>query len=88
MFPILSPRNETLSLPWYNDFTNGLENSEIYHSLTPTVVLLFENAIHDGWQYISADRNHLNGQRLNTPHGKEAEPSFFSSFGNNDCLSL
>ena len=33
MFPILGPRNETLSLPLYSDFANGLENSEIYLSL-------------------------------------------------------
>ena len=29
MSHILGPRNETLSLPWYSDFINGLENSEI-----------------------------------------------------------
>ena len=29
MSHVLGPRNETLSLPWYIDFTNGLENSVI-----------------------------------------------------------
>ena len=26
----LGPRSETLSLPWYTDFTNGLVNPELY----------------------------------------------------------
>ena len=33
MFHIFGPQNETLSLPWYNDLTSGLENLEIYLKL-------------------------------------------------------
>ena len=47
MFHILGPRDRTISLPSYTDFTNGLENSEICLSYND-VLLLFENIIHNG----------------------------------------
>ena len=53
MSHILGSRSETLSFPWYTDFTNGLENSETCLRL----YRLFGNIIHDGWRYIFADTN-------------------------------
>ena len=68
MSHILGPRNEALLLPWYPDFTNGLENFSNLSNVMPTVALLLENIIHDGWRYTSVDTKHFNSQGLNICH--------------------
>ena len=55
-----------------HNFFNGILTSPwklryLWHVI-PTVILLFENIIHDGWQYISVDTKHFNSQILIIPY--------------------
>ena len=70
MYQLFGLSNEPLSLPWYTDFTKGLEKFRNLSQVISAVVLLFENIIHDGWRYISAETKHLNSQRYNIPSTK------------------
>ena len=76
MFHIFGPKYETLSLLWYTDLTDRLENLEIHlklHQLLPFCVKVSFRIVGDRFLLL---RNLSISQRLNVPHVHKNRPVY------------